>query len=310
MIDSLRSNSLNFKIWVLCLTEECKLILDNLDLPEIESLSLHSLENDHPELLIAKSNRTTPEYYFTLSPFWPNWVLRNNSEIDSITYLDADLEFFCSPQCLFDETKGSSIGIIEHRFHPSFDISKNYGRFNVGWIYFQKDHESSLCLANWQSQCLEWCKDYPEDGKFADQKYLDNWPKDYKGTHIIRNPGANLAPWNIKTHKINYSNGNLYSDDHPVVFYHFQLMKALDSTHFLTSFEIYKVPIEQRKKIIEWLYKPHIIKLLKKEAFLNSKGFKTNAFISCRKNLGKNLSDHTEQSLIQAISSGEVIRIT
>ena len=309
MADSLRANGLKFKLWVLCLTEECKIILDTLDVPEIKSYSLQTLEKEHPELQSAKNNRTTPEYYFTISPFWPNWLLKTHSEIPSLTYLDSDLEFLNSPSCLFDEVKDSVIGIIEHRFHPSFDISQHSGRFNVGWIYFRRSQTSFNCLEQWQNQCLAWCKDRFEDGKFADQKYLDSWPEDFEGIHIFENPGANLAPWNLNTHKIKYQNGLLFSDNQRVVFYHFQMIRALDPNHFLTAFEIYRVPIELRKKIIDWLYVPHIVKLLKKEADLAQKGFNAKAFNSTRNYSRVDSQRISDSSLKKLVDDGEVIKI-
>jgi len=309
MVDSLKAHNLNFKLWVLCLTQECKKILDAIDSPNIEGYSLHEIEKEFPELLKAKGNRSLPEYYFTLSPFWPNWLLDNKPEISSITYLDADLEFLSSPESLFDEVENSSIGIIEHRFHPSFDIARYSGRFNVGWIYFKKDRVSSDCLAQWQAQCLGWCKDYPEDGKFADQKYLDSWPDDFEGTHIISHPGANLAPWNLNTHKITRESERLLSDKKPVIFYHFHMIKALDDNHLSTSLEIYRVPVEERKKIIDWLYVPYILKLLEKEMTLTQKGFKICAFRSSRDYSKIDHHHRSEKSLDQRIHDCEIIKI-
>lgn len=309
MADSLKAHGVKFRLWVLCLTEECKSILDAIDSQDIKSYSLHAIEKDRPELQNAKGNRSIPEYYFTLSPFWPNWLLSNHPEISSITYLDADLEFLSSPQCLFDEVGDSSIGIIEHRFHPTFDISRYSGRFNVGWVYFRRDRFSSRCLAQWQAQCLEWCKDHPEEGKFADQKYLDSWPDDFRVTHIFSHPGANLAPWNLNTHEIKRRGKLLLSDDLPVVFYHFHMIKALDASHLSTSLEIYRVPIEVRKKIINWLYLPHILRLLEKQTELDEIGFKLKVFRSVRDYSKIDLQHHTEKSLRQRIEEGEIINL-
>ena len=308
MADSLKAHGVKFRLWVLCLTEECKRILDAIDSPDIKSYSLHTIEKDRPELQNAKENRSLPEYYFTLSPFWPNWLLATHPEIPSITYLDADLEFLSSPQCLFDEAGDSSIGIIEHRFHPIFDISRHSGRFNVGWIYFRRDRISSRCLAQWQAQCLEWCKDHPEDGKFADQKYLDSWPDNFKDTHIFSHPGANLAPWNLNTHEIKCRGELLLSDDQPVVFYHFHMIKVFDANHLSTSLDIYRVPIEARKKIIDCLYIPYISKLLEKEAALVKKGFKVKAFRSVRDYSKIDKYQRSRKSLDQRIKEGEIIR--
>jgi len=309
MVDSLKSLGVPFRIWVLCLTEECQQILNSVKCPEIHLTSLEQLEKDYPELINAKKDRSLAEYYFTLSPYWPRWILENFKPIDSVTYLDADLLFLNSPKPLFVDVQDYSIGIIEHRFHPTFDIARYSGRFNVGWIYFKKDRVSSDCLAQWQAQCLDWCKDYPEDGKFADQKYLDSWPDDFEGTHIISHPGANLAPWNLNTHKITRESERLLSDKKPVIFYHFHMIKALDDNHLSTSLEIYRVPVEERKKIIDWLYVPYILKLLEKEMTLTQKGFKICAFRSSRDYSKIDHHHRSEKSLDQRIHDCEIIKI-
>ena len=88
-------------------------------------------------------------------------------------------------------------------------------------IYFQNDDESKKCLNQWKSQCLEWCKDKPEDGKFADQKYLDSWPRDFRKLLIHSHPGANLAPWNLKSHLLSFDQKVPTVDGQPAIFYHF-----------------------------------------------------------------------------------------
>ena len=308
MTDSLKAQGFDFKLWVLCLTDECENILDSVNYPEIQSVSLHEIETEYPELIRAKDNRSLSEYYFTLSPFWPRWVLENNTTIGSVIYLDADLEFLSSPQSLIDEGRNCSIGIIEHRFHPTFDIGKHCGRFNVAWNYFKRDQEALNCLKKWSEQCLEWCRDYPENGKFADQKYLDTWPDEFQNVHILSHPGANLAPWNLNTHKIEKPNDFLLSDDQRVIFYHFHMIKMLDEEHISTSLEIYRVPTELRRKLIDWLYFPHITRLLEKESYLSNMGIEAKAFLSTRDFSKIEETHHSEKTLARRLEDGEIIR--
>ena len=209
MIESLLRHQSNSEIWVLCLSDQCQNYLEELGHKSIHPCSLSELESSYPELLEAKENRNLSEYYFTLSPFFPDWVLKQEPEIDSITYLDSDLEFYYSPEKILEELKDYSIGIIEHRFHPSYDHSRYAGRFNVGWIFLKMTKRQKKCLSQWMSQCSEWCKDQPEDGKFADQMYLNSWPDDFKNARIIDHPGANLAPWNLNTHKLTLNQSSL-----------------------------------------------------------------------------------------------------
>ena len=51
----------------------------------------------------------------------------------------------------------------------------------------------------WAERCLEWCFARSENGKFGDQKYLDDWPDRFPDlVHVLRREDAILAPWNAR----------------------------------------------------------------------------------------------------------------
>ena len=70
--------------------------------------------------------------------------------------------------------------IVEHGIK-----TKRFGKFNVGWLTFKNDEIAIKCLKNWGNNCINWCYDYVEDNKYADQKYLDDWPKDYENVKFF-----------------------------------------------------------------------------------------------------------------------------
>ena len=74
----------------------------------------------------------------------------------------------------------------------------------------------------WRERCLEWCKVVPEDGKFGDQTYLDDWPERFPGVHVIEHVGAGLAPWNVDDYEVwrDPASGAVQVDDVPLVFFH------------------------------------------------------------------------------------------
>jgi len=210
-------------------------ILEKLALPMVNPISLEKFEQDDKLLLTAKQNRSKIEYYFTCTPSLPLFILNNWPEVGLITYLDADLFFFASPLPLFDEFGKKSIAIIGHRFPPHLQGRERYGIYNVGWLSFRRDDNGLDCLKWWRHQCIEWCYDREEDGRFADQKYLDDWPSRFKDVAILEHKGANLAPWNLCNYNLRSLNWNeVMVDEEPLIFFHFHGLK----------------------KIRDWLYNP------------------------------------------------------
>jgi hypothetical protein len=223
---SLKQHSPEFKLWVLCLSSTCYDVLKQLDLPDINLISLNEFERGDEALLGAKQNRRLIEYYFTCSPSLPLFILNNYPEVDLITYLDADLFFFSDITPIYEEIADASIAIIEHRFSSDRLKLVIYGIYNVGWLSFRRDENGFACLRWWRERCIEWCYDRPENGKFADQKYLDDWPNRFSGVVVLQNKGANVGHWNANNYQIFSSKNRIWVDEKPLIFFHFHAFKS------------------------------------------------------------------------------------
>lgn len=219
---SLREHCPEFTLWVLCMDDATHDCLTQLDLPGVEPIALKDFEAGDAPLLAAKSNRTRVEYYFTCTPSLLLYVLRHWPAVDLVTYLDADLFFFADPEPMFEELGTGSIAIIGHRFSPHLISREQFGKYNVGWLSFRRDDHALACLDWWRSKCLVWCYDRVENGRFADQKYLDDWPSRFRRVVVLEQRGANLALWNLGNHHLRLLNGStVMVDDDPLIFFHF-----------------------------------------------------------------------------------------
>jgi hypothetical protein len=228
LYQSLRSHCPSFQLWVLCMDRTCYDVLARLALPGLSVISLEEYEKDDPDLLRAKTTRTLIEYYFTCSPSLPLFILNRHPQVDVITYLDADLGFFADPQPLFEEMGDRSIAIIGHRCAPYLEGWERFGIYNVGWLSFRRDQHALECLHWWRERCLEWCYDRCENGRFADQKYLDDWPTRFHGVAVLQHKGANLAPWNLANYVIRRERDRVWVDDQPLIFFHFHRLKQIE----------------------------------------------------------------------------------
>lgn len=220
LYESLLRHSPKSILYVLCLSQECKNILKKLALPHMRLISVGDLEESCPTLLDAKQDgRSTIEYYFTLSPCLPLFVLEHNA-IDEIAYVDADAAFFSSPDAVLPLLGDHAVGIVGHRFPENLKHLEVYGKYNVGFQIFRNTDEGRESLVWWRKQCMDWCRDVLEKDRFADQKYLDQFPLLFDAIEIPH-CGINVAPWNLDTFTFSEKDGHICVNDDALIFYHF-----------------------------------------------------------------------------------------
>ncbi|HEX7766248.1 MAG TPA: FkbM family methyltransferase [Nitrospira sp.] len=228
LIESLRrSETSDWSIFVVCMDEMTHVILRQLALPNVRLLPLHAFEEHDRELLAVKPSRSLVEYYWTLTPTVILRILEWHPDIQVLTYVDADLFFFSSPQPLFDELADGSILIHEHRFSPrQHQLATHNGRFNVGLLSFRRDTNGRTALQWWRERCIEWCFTRYEQGKMGDQLYLNDWPERFSGVVVLRHAGGGVGPWNHDQYDIRPSgSGQILIDRQPLIFYHFHSFK-------------------------------------------------------------------------------------
>ncbi len=237
---SLREHCPAFRLHVLCMDRESHDALSHLGLPDVHLIPLEDLERKDTDLLGAKKNRARIEYYFTCTPSLLLFVLDSLPEVELLTYVDADVFFFANPTPLFEEMAGASIAIIGHRFPASLRDFERFGTYNVGWLSFRRDHDALVCLNWWRRRCIEWCYDRCENGRFADQKYLDDWPRRFPSVMVLRHKGANLAPWNLANYTIRRTGGSVWVDEAPLIFFHFHGFKQISEWVYNPNTVIYR----------------------------------------------------------------------
>lgn len=219
---SLRRHDPEALLWVLALDDGAAALLRYVADDSLRITSLAELEAADPELAAVKSSRSRVEYFFTLSPCWPRSLLRTHPDIDRITYLDADLLFFARPQELFDELGNGSILLCEHDFPSYLRHYEKHGRYNVGVQIWRRDAAGMACLDWWRERCLDWCFDRLEADRYADQKYLEQWPVRFDRVVECRHPGVNLAPWNWMSRRVEIAEGGgVRVDGRSLVVFHF-----------------------------------------------------------------------------------------
>jgi hypothetical protein len=219
----------NYHLYIFTFDDETHEILIKLNLNHVTVISLKQFEDE--DLLRVKPGRTVAEYCWTATPSIIYYVIKTFN-VESCTYIDADVYFYSSPQIIFDELADNSVLITEHRYSHEFrkDEKKN-GKYCVQFITFKNDTYGLEALTWWKDQCIIWCYNRHENGKYGDQMYLNDWTSRFKKVHVMQHLGGGLAGWNISQYDFFKDNEKFYGiekrtgNKFDIIFYHFHYWK-------------------------------------------------------------------------------------
>ncbi len=252
MYESLKRCTDEFNLYIFAFDDDCHKLLKELDLENVTVISL--IEFEDKELLAVKKDRSAGEYCWTCTPSIIKYAIEKY-DLDNCTYIEADLYFFSNPAILIDEMNKKSVLISEHRYSKEYDKSLKNGKYCVQFMTFKNDHNGMKALNWWRQSCIDWCYARHEDGKFGDQKYLDDWTTRFDGVHVMQNLGGGIAPWNIQQYKLE---DNLFE----LVFFHFHGFKFLfDNKVDLGGYKL-------RDEDIKIVYQPYLEHLEKIKSFI------------------------------------------
>lgn len=263
---SLERVSSDFHLYVTAFDTECYNRLKELKLEHMSVELLSDVET--PELLAVKPSRSRGEYCWTCGPSVIYHFL-TKYHLDSITYLDSDLMFLADPQIVFDEVKGASVAITEQGIDEK--SARLYGRYCVQYITFRNDEDGLGALTWWKDSCIEWCFQKFESNRYADQKYLDEFPRRWKNVYVIKNLGVGIAPWNMHRYEYKDSSFTYNGKEYPFVFFHMHGLKIelVDSVLHIKSQHS-----ELNNILIEKFFMPYAHLL--KDVCVNYLGYKVN----------------------------------
>jgi hypothetical protein len=136
---------------------------------------------------------------------------------------------------------------------------KRFGIYNVGWVSARRCDEGIAALNWWRERCIEWCHDFVDGDRFADQRYLDRLPGLFPNVHVIGHLGANLAPWNFADLRVEWRDDTvLVERRYQLLFFHFHGVRHVGRYYF-NSHRVFHAPFPElmRRRI----YQPYIAAL-------------------------------------------------
>jgi lipopolysaccharide biosynthesis glycosyltransferase len=153
------------------------------------------------------------------------------SHSNHIIYLDPDIKVFSSMNLFNNLLNEYSILLTPHIYtplaidnlSPNEQIFQMHGMYNLGFLALNvKKQQAKSLLDWWEERCLSICFRDTRKGLFVDQLWLNLAPLYFSETHILRNMGCNMAPWNLHERKLSKLNEEwVVNNSERLVFYHF-----------------------------------------------------------------------------------------
>ena len=284
LYNSLELLNENFHIYIFAFDDNCHEILIGLNLKSATIVSFGAFEDK--QLLLVKPKRNRAEYCWTCTSSTILYCL-NNFGIDHCTYLDADIYFFSSPKDIFKEIDKASIALTEHHYTKKYDQSSTNGKYCVQFVFFRNDIEGLKALNWWREACITWCYARLENGKFGDQKYLDDWTERFDNVHIIKNKGAGIAPWNVQQFKYIGTKDSYFqflekknNKSLKLIFYHYHNLKY---TLRDNKVEVAPSKFYISNEIQKFIYTPYIKNLIENEDTQNTRNHTIEYIYTFRK---------------------------
>ena len=153
---------------------------------------------------------------------------------EKIMYIDPDIAIFNSLSPLEEWMNDYGILLAPHLLDYTDNTQSiqdneimgtmRHGTFNLGFLGINSSKRDGRRFVDWWSSRLRnYCYADYERGLFTDQKWVDLAPSYFENLLILRDPGYDVASWNLDCREITFSpEGQLrVNKKYPLRFYHF-----------------------------------------------------------------------------------------
>jgi hypothetical protein len=181
------------------------------------------LELEHAEFRRMAAMYNGLELSCAMKPWVIGHVLAHE---EAVLYLDSDVEVFDTLEMLRALVLEHSLVLTPHLTEPppwtpeagEEETRLVGGAYNNGFLGVSR--AAALFLEWWRERLSRHCLDALDHGLFVDQRWVDLAPA-YFQAHVLRDPGSNVAPWNLVTRRVSEAGGSYRVDGVPLRFFHF-----------------------------------------------------------------------------------------
>lgn len=157
--------------------------------------------------------------------------IMDQPDVAKVFYFDPDTAVFGRLEDLTGWLEQSAAVLTPHQIAPDSDYgsiadneiaSLKHGVFNLGFLGVRNDAAGRAVIDWWSERLRLFCYDDIPGGLFTDQRWMDLAPCFFDDIKVIRDPGFNVATWNLSRRVVSGSREQgIRVNDVPLGFYHF-----------------------------------------------------------------------------------------
>lgn len=228
---------------------------NGVDYVEVEDLGIENLN----ELINAYN---IIEFNTAIKPFAVKH-LAQKYHTNKLVYLDPDIIVFDSLSQVFSNLDTYDFIVTPHiltpifsdEFYPQQRGVLNTGIYNLGFIAINYNPESEKVIDWWALHMRSHGHCNSVIGEFYDQKIMNLLPIFSHKVLIEKNPGYNVAGWNIHEREITKASNKYFINTVPLCFYHYSGFVTNKSLKLISNYNHLKTDFNEYMTEILELYR-------------------------------------------------------
>ena len=175
-----------------------------------------------------------------VKPWFLRWMLAESG--DGAVYLDPDMRLYAPLDEMFQAVRDHGLVLNPHFTDPMPRDGRKpneqdiliAGAYNLGFIGIGSTTFADELLDWWGVRLERDCIVDPERGFFVDQRWIDLVPGMADDFSVLRDPGFNVAYWNLPTRTVEERDGRWFVNGVPLKLFHFSGFDA-SKPHMLSK---------------------------------------------------------------------------
>ncbi|HEY5425061.1 MAG TPA: hypothetical protein VIJ77_00780 [Candidatus Tumulicola sp.] len=176
------------------------------------------------------------------------------SDADAVVYLDPDTCVFSSLAPIEELLETWDVVLTPHTVTPATDpraiidneiCSLKTGIYNLGFCAIRTSGEGRRFADWWADRLLSYGYDDIPNGLFVDQRWCDHVPALFDRVKILRDPGYNVASWNLVDRKVAIGPDGVTVNGSPLRFWHFTKLgpigDVMTKRYAADNFPVYEI---------------------------------------------------------------------